>query len=231
MVPGSRFDDPEYMRNDSVGSLTERGGEAVVEPPVRRARRGWPEWVSYAASVWSLLYGALGLYWAFGGAGFPYGESEQAVNAGALLVGLAPGPTGVVIAVLGLLGALFSLAKIGMRFVPRPLWLVIGWSVSAFLILAVADGRVLMSMAYALMLNTERFTWEVVNQLICIVGGVLWGAMILVYQRLTRGGCLHCGRSPRNRGGGRPGATAGARTWPRPHGWSPTSPRPRHWST
>ena len=32
-----------------------------------RAWRRWPEWLGYAAAVWSLIYGALGLWRALGG--------------------------------------------------------------------------------------------------------------------------------------------------------------------
>lgn len=31
----------------------------------------WPQWISYAAALWSLLYGVLGLYWMSGGEVFP----------------------------------------------------------------------------------------------------------------------------------------------------------------
>lgn len=30
----------------------------------------WPAWAAYTASIWSVLYGILGLYWALGDAGF-----------------------------------------------------------------------------------------------------------------------------------------------------------------
>jgi hypothetical protein len=31
----------------------------------------------YAAAAWSLIYGGLGLYWALGGASFPFGSGEE----------------------------------------------------------------------------------------------------------------------------------------------------------
>jgi len=37
----------------------------------------WPGWIGYAAAAWSLIYGALGLYWALGGAGFPFGREKD----------------------------------------------------------------------------------------------------------------------------------------------------------
>jgi hypothetical protein len=34
--------------------------------------RDWQCWAPYAAVGWSLIYAALGLYWAVSGRGFPY---------------------------------------------------------------------------------------------------------------------------------------------------------------
>jgi hypothetical protein len=57
--------------------------------------------VCQATAFWSLLYGALGLFWALGGAGFPFGgahddtalATSQAAAAGPVIaaVGLASG--------------------------------------------------------------------------------------------------------------------------------------------
>jgi len=37
----------------------------------------WLTWVGYAAAVWSLGYGVLGLRWARSGAGFPFGRERD----------------------------------------------------------------------------------------------------------------------------------------------------------
>ena len=34
--------------------------------------RDWQRWAPYAAVAWSLIYAALGVYWAVSGRGFPY---------------------------------------------------------------------------------------------------------------------------------------------------------------
>ena len=34
--------------------------------------RDWQRWAPYAAVAWSLVYAALGVYWAVSGRGFPY---------------------------------------------------------------------------------------------------------------------------------------------------------------
>jgi hypothetical protein len=46
-------------------------------PPWTPIRSGWPDWVGPAAAGWSLGYGLLGLYWTFGGAGFPFGTDHD----------------------------------------------------------------------------------------------------------------------------------------------------------
>ena len=40
-------------------------------------RRNWPVWAGYATAAWSLGYGLLGLYWALGGDGFPFGPGDR----------------------------------------------------------------------------------------------------------------------------------------------------------
>src|SRR5919108_3033501 len=39
-------------------------------------RRRWPSWIGYVTTIWSLAYGLLGLFWALGGAGFPFGKND-----------------------------------------------------------------------------------------------------------------------------------------------------------
>jgi hypothetical protein len=54
--------------------------------------RRWPEWVGYAAAAWSLTCGALGLWWALGGAGFPFGRNDpRADEVGSLFGAAEPG--------------------------------------------------------------------------------------------------------------------------------------------
>src|SRR5512147_2124902 len=46
----------------TVGAVPARGGGV----------RDWQRWAPYAAVAWSLVYAALGLYWAVSGRGFPF---------------------------------------------------------------------------------------------------------------------------------------------------------------
>ena len=60
--------------------------------------------------VWSLLYGALGVWWTLGGAGFPFGAAHDP-DANLTALARVTAATGApVIAVLGLIGALAAAA-------------------------------------------------------------------------------------------------------------------------
>ena len=47
-------------------------GMASVVPARGGGVRDWQRWAPYAAVAWSLIYAALGVYWAVSGRGFPY---------------------------------------------------------------------------------------------------------------------------------------------------------------
>ncbi|WP_256859943.1 hypothetical protein [Bacillus cereus] len=40
----------------------------------------------------------------------------------------------------------------------------------------IPDVRVLQNFAYSFMLHFQLIDWPVINQLLCMVGGLLWGA-------------------------------------------------------
>jgi hypothetical protein len=76
----------------------------------------WPGWIGYAAAAWSLTYGALGLYWALGGAGFPFGREKDPDAALLSVLGGARAETfAPVIAGLGLVGVATALAMARRR--------------------------------------------------------------------------------------------------------------------
>src|SRR5512137_2404997 len=52
--------------------IAESNGIARVVPARGGGVRDWQRWAPYAAVVWSLIYAALGIYWAVSGRGFPY---------------------------------------------------------------------------------------------------------------------------------------------------------------
>lgn len=169
-------------------------------PPVAAASwwRRWPDWAPYVAAAWSLAYGSLGLYWASGGPGFPFGENDpDAVFSN--LGGLRAAETAPAIAILGLTGAVAAML---IATVARPLrggplraaLLAFAWTVAAFLLVIVPDARVLVAVAYAPVVlfgapfgwppgdYRSAIPWPVLNQFLCLAGGFAWAAA-LAYQR------------------------------------------------
>jgi hypothetical protein len=65
-----------------VGSvaLIDNGGFGYVGR-VRPRTSGWPRWAPIAAGVWAAIYTGLGVYWATGRPGFPFGlEADTAAD-------------------------------------------------------------------------------------------------------------------------------------------------------
>lgn len=132
-----------------------------------RTRR-WPEWVGYTAAFWSLIYGALGLWWALGGAGFPLGTENDPKAAVESILGGAQAETAApVVAGLGLMGAALALAMARGsrgRGILRVALLVFAWGLCVALLLVVPDRRVLVAVAYApVFLVGAPFGWPPVN--------------------------------------------------------------------
>jgi hypothetical protein len=171
--------------------------------------RNWPAWIGYAAAAWSLAYGLLGLYWVLGGAGFPFGENDP--GAALSLLGGSQSRTGApVIATLGLAGAGAAVAMVRARRrrVLRAMLLGFAWATAATLALLIPDYRVLVAVAYAPLVLIgapfgwppgvgilDVYPWPVVNQFLCIAGGILWAATAAAYGRRTGGACGYCGRT------------------------------------
>jgi hypothetical protein len=184
--------------------------------------------VGYAAAAWSLAYGLLGLWWALGGAGFPFG-SENDPGAALSILGGVRAPTGApVIAALGLAGAVaaVAMARRWGRGTFRVALLALAWAVAAVLALLIPDYRVLVGVAYAPIILIgapfgwppgvgilDAFPWPVVNQFFCIAGGLLWAATAVAYGRHTRGACGYCGRTGSGSGWTTPSAAARWGRW------------------
>lgn len=138
-----------------------------------------------AAAVWSTAHGALGTWWALGGGGFPFGASTRAVNAGAVLVGLPPRPTGVTIAVLGAFGLLLA-AAIRYQVVGRAAGIVAGAGWGTALLLLVPDGRILLNVGEVLLGNLGRLETHVLYQVFCLAGAAVWIATAWALRRPGR---------------------------------------------
>jgi carboxymuconolactone decarboxylase family protein len=171
--------------------------------------RGWPGWIGYVAAAWSLAYGLLGLYWALGGAGFPFGKNDPGA-ALSILGSVRAGVGAPVIAALGLAGVVAAVAMARTQRgggVLRAALLGFAWVAAASLALVIPDYRVLVAVAYMPIVLIgapfgwpqgvsifDVFPWPVVNQFVCIGGGLLWAATAVAYGRRSRGACESCGR-------------------------------------
>lgn len=121
----------------------------------------WPGWVGYAAAAWSLLYGAMGMYWTFGGAGFPFGEGDP-LSALSILHGARAETAAPTIAGSGFAGTAVALAmaRTRVRGALRLALLVFAWAAAACLALVIPDYRALVATAYApIVLVGAPFGW------------------------------------------------------------------------
>ena len=155
------------------------------------------------------MYGGLGLWWSLGGGGFPFGPGNDSGAHLSLLSAARQQTAAPVIAALGFAGALAALAM-GTRHhraLRIPL-LAFGSAAAIFLSLLLPDFRVLVVVAYApiLLLGApfgwpgdarlaDALPWPVINQAVCIAGGLLWAAATVAYLRRSRGACACCGRA------------------------------------
>lgn len=185
------------MGRSLSGMVTTRAPRATRESLWHR----WPEWIGYVAGGWSLVYGAiiLGVYWAVGRRGFPFGEGDPQA-ALSVLNGLTAAAGAPIIAVLGLVGSVvaIAMARGWGRGQLRPVLLAFAWVAAVALALVIPDYRGLMGVAYAFVFLIgapfgwppanffDSVTWPVINQFLCISGGVIWAATAVAYQR--RGG-------------------------------------------
>ena len=216
---------------DGVGDVAERTRDTATETAsmaFRRWRRRWPGWIGYAAAAWSLVYGALGLYWALGGAGFPFGAENDPQSALSVLGGVQAETGAPVTVALGLAGvvAAVAMARRRGRGMIRSALLGFAWGAAAVLALLIPDYRMLVAVAYTPIILIgapfgwppgvsilDPFPWPVVNQFICIVGGLLWAATAVAYGRRTSDACGYCGRTDAGSGWTAPDAAARWGRW------------------
>ena len=152
-----------------------------------------PSAVAGAGAAWSALYAAMAAFWALGGAGFPFGDGDpEAADMGSLFVGANAAAVAAPLAVVCAAAAVVARAMTtpGGTFLPRRLVLAVGWGFTALLLLAIPDVRLMRDFAYLIAGGAgfvEKFDWPAANQMLCLAGGLVWGAATLAYQRATRG--------------------------------------------
>ncbi len=187
-------------------------------PPLTSTR---PDRLARLAAGWFGLWGVLALLATITGAGYPLGTNDQGGGGTSLLrlvpVGIAPSLFAVLL--LAAAGAALAMSAPAAGIAGRwrmPL-LGFGWAVAFVLAVVVPDTRVLVILGYAPILllgapfgwpevdYADVFTWALSVKVAAMVGGLLFAAALLAWQRRTAGACLACGRD-----GGGAGWTAPA---------------------
>ncbi|WP_212982879.1 hypothetical protein [Paenibacillus cineris] len=189
---------------NKANSTTLTSAAPAPSKPMVRWWRRWPEWIHYATMAWMFVYGALGLFWALGGSGFPLGLLGDPTADHSLFRQAVSATGGTLIACFSFIG-MTALIFSNRRGAVRVIRLLYGWSAAAILCFAIPDPRALMGVAYApvsliAFLSGQSlhylafFTWPVVHQYICLLGGLLWAASTLTWYRRMHNACSYCGQ-------------------------------------
>ncbi|MGC4747033.1 hypothetical protein ACLQ28_15425 [Micromonospora sp. DT201] len=125
-----------------------------------------------ATGGWSVATAVVGLIWAIGGPGFPFGASDRATRMGAVLTGLDPLVTGLTVVAVGVAGTVVT-----VLLARHPRLRFVGWPAAIVLLLVVPDGRLLLAVGELLMLRWDRAEAAAATQAWFAVGGVLWTAV------------------------------------------------------
>ena len=190
-------------------------GMASVVPARIGGVGNWQRWAPYAAVAWSLVYAALGVYWAVGGRGFPYTPETVSDGLGPLLGRFGPGVAWVVVMMAGIPAAALGAAMLrgGRRDrrrqsrALRPLLITAGALLAGVLLLLMTGLDLLVKLGYFPYIIFRLITgaevgsylegyieWTTAHQLLCLTGGFLWLAATLSYARRSGEACLYCGR-------------------------------------
>ncbi len=163
----------------------------------------------YAAATWSATYGLLGLYWTFGGTGFPFGagDPDPGIGKGLSILGAVRQATAApVIAACGLAGAVLAVLLAARRTGGTPEW--IAWAAAIFLGVVLPDYRPLVAAGHIPVFLigkpfgfphgvtiASQLPWPVVNQMLCMLGAALFAAAAVTHRRARLGTCVACGRT------------------------------------
>ncbi|HVN78054.1 MAG TPA: hypothetical protein VMW38_03590 [Terriglobia bacterium] len=184
----------------------------------------WQGWAPYAAVAWSLIYAALGVYWAVSGRGFPYTPKTVSDIMGPLLGRFGPGVAWIVVMMAGIPAAAVGAAMLrGVRSrALRSLLITAGVLFAGALLLLMTALNLLVKLGYFPYAVLSLFTgakfgqtyleslteWATIHQLLCLLGGFLWLAATVCYARRSVGACLYCGRRDGSEGWRRPNQAA-----------------------
>src|SRR5512143_3161066 len=191
--------------------LRESSRMASVVPARSGGDREWQRWTPYAAVAWSLVYAALGAYWAVSGRGFPYAFTPETVSdvMEPLLGRFGPGVAWIIVMMAGIPAAALGVAMLrGVRGnALRPLLITAGTLLAGVLLLLMTGLNLLIKVGYipgvVLGLATAEkgqaylaawTQWATIHQLLCLIGGFLWLGATVCYARRSGDACLYCGR-------------------------------------
>src|SRR4051794_1736 len=153
--------------------------------------------VGAAAATWSGLYAVAALAWSLGAPGFPFGPEGDPIADNTVLAHARPETTGPVIAVLAaafsvLAGYLTVQAYRGrsLTWPTRTAAITAAALIAVLLAVVLPDLRLLAALGYAPIFLIGKplgfrpgvsyfgiWTWAVINQLICLIGGFIWAAV------------------------------------------------------
>jgi hypothetical protein len=119
--------------------LRKGSGMTIVAPARGGGIRDWQRWMPYAAVAWSLVYAALGAYWAVSGRGFPYAPETASDVLGPIIGRFGPGVAWIVVMLAGIPAAAVGTAMLrGLRGrALRPLFMTAGTLLAGALLLLV----------------------------------------------------------------------------------------------
>ncbi|HVM73129.1 MAG TPA: hypothetical protein VMT91_15300 [Anaerolineales bacterium] len=170
--------------------------------------RDWQHWGPYTAVAWSLIYAALGVYWAVSRRGFPYAHQLASDGMGPLLGRFGPGVAWIVVMLAGIPAAAAGVAMLRGVRVLRPFFITFGVLLAGALLLLMTGLDLLVMLGYLPYTIRSLFTgaefgqkylegwaqWATIHQLLCLIGGFLWLAATVCYGRRSVDACLYCGR-------------------------------------
>ena len=204
---------------------------ASVVPARGGGVRDWQRWAPYAAVAWSLIYAALGVYWAVSGRGFPYTPETVSDGMGPLLGRFGPGVAWIVVMMAGIPAAAVGAAMLrGVRSrALRPLLITAGALLAGVLLLLMTGLNLLVMLGYIPYAVLSLFTGAEIGQSYLEVLDSMGDdpPIAVSYRRVSLAGsyrllcppergCLPVLRPPR-----RPGGVDRARTKPRAGAGSP----------
>ena len=185
-------------------------GAASIRPVKAGGVRDWQRWAPYAAVAWSLIYAALGVYWAVSGDGFPTTSDAVPDPMGPLIGRFGTSAAWTVLILAGIPAVAMGAAMLrGVQSkVLRTLFITAGALLAGVLLLLMTSLNLLILLGYIPYTIYSLFTgsaltqsyleistqWTVFHQLWCLIGGFLWLASTVSYARRSGGACLYCGR-------------------------------------